>query len=565
MIRKDIDTLYALSIGRRFWFGQFVLFTLRTLSQVLRYPFVISLRDLIDAIMNSSMSFNGIALLTAKVSMLLIAIFVLTMSAEIYGTVLYARIFTSVWVDLASKISRIPESSRLSAGEYLGRFSDASSIPAITLLPTSLSHVIGFIVIAYTLYVLSPYLSILILAALVPLSVIVMWFFGSKAIVRREEARRLYDVVMNDFKNLMDGLTSFKALGKTDYLISKFSKSVSLYFNKYKLAVKGFIMAQRFVSLIWWFSPIISIIVGLLMVPQGLITIPSLIAFAVSINSILPPLESLIQSIRNWMEAKPSARRVRLLMELPEEESGRLPLPRKIERIEYRGVTFRYGRGGDYILKDINFTIRRGECIAIVGGSGVGKTTLVRMLPRLLDPEEGTILINGIDIRKFKLSKLRERIVYLDSHAYVLNATVRENIALDGKFSDGEIWEVLSKCHVDFISSLDYVISEWGRNLSEGQRQRLALARALLRGPEVLILDEALSGVDSKVEGYVISNLKREIPILIIVSHRLSAITLADRILVLSGGRIVCEGRHDELLNSCQEYRDLIARQIIKA
>ncbi len=440
--------------------SQLTLFTLRTLSQVLRYPFVISLRDLINVIMASSVTFKGVALLASEVSLLLIVIFVLTMASEIYGTTLYARVFTSVWVDLADKISKLPESSRLSPGEYLGRFSDALSLPSIALLPTSLSHIIGFAVIAYTLYVLSPYLSTVILVALVPLSIVVMWFFGSKAMVRRAEARRLYDVVMSDFKNLMDGLASFKALGKASYLVSKFGESVNSYFSKYRSAIKGFIMAQRFVSLIWWFSPIISIVIGLLMVPQGLITIPNLIAFAVSINSILPPLESLIQSIRNWMEAKPSVRRLRLLMELPEEGSGELPLPREVSRIEYRGVTFRYGRGGDYVLKDVSLTIRRGECVAIVGGSGVGKTTLVKMLPRLIDPEVGAVLINGTDVREFKLSELRGRVVYLNSHAYLLNASVRENVTLGDDFPDDEVWRVLSKCQVDFISSLDHVVSE---------------------------------------------------------------------------------------------------------
>ncbi len=564
MLKRDPDTIYALHIGKRFWPEQVVLFVARSLSQVLRYPFVILLRDLIAVIMAATVSFNEVVFLTAEVSLLLILIFALTMFSEVYGTVLYAKIFTSIWKDLASKIARLPGLNGLSAGEYLGRFSDALSVPAVALLPVSLSHVIGFIVIAYTLYVLSPLLSAIILTILIPLSMVVMWFFGSKAMVRQAEARKLYDTVMSDFKNLIDGLTSFKALGKTHYLIEKFGESVNRYFSKYKSATKGFIMAQRFVSLIWWFSPIISIIIGLLLVSQGLLTIPNLMAFAVSINSIMPPLDSLIRSIRNWLEAKPSIRRVRTFMELPEEASGNVNLSKQIKHVMYDKVFFRYDKKGEYILKGVNLEIRRGECVAIVGSSGTGKSTLVKLLPRLIEPEKGLVGIDGIDVREFNLNDLRRKVIYVNSHAYLLNATIRENIALGDEISDHEIWAALKKCNVDFVNSLEDTIQEWGQNLSEGQRQRIALARAIVRKPEVLILDEALSGVDSKTEGYIISNIKAEVPILVIVSHRLSTITSADRIIVLSKGSIVCQGKHHELIETCPEYKELVARQLIK-
>ncbi|MCU0242565.1 MAG: ABC transporter transmembrane domain-containing protein [Vicinamibacteria bacterium] len=231
-------------------------------------------------------------------------------------------------------------------------------------------------------------------------------------------------------------------------------------------------------------------------------------------------------------------------------------LPRFQGQIEYRHVGFRYSDSANSILRDINFSARSGEIVAIVGTSGAGKTTLVNLLPRFYDVKEGTIEIDGNDIQQATLKSLREQIGLVTQETVLFNDTVRANIAYGLQDVDEARVEAAARAAFahDFILDLprryDTVIGERGTRLSGGQRQRLAIARALLKNPPILILDEATSSLDAQSERLVqgaLANLMKGRTTLV-VAHRMATVRNADRIIVLEGGEICESGTHEELL-----------------
>jgi len=525
-------------------------------------PFAFYLRDVTDAAL-SGKPFDTIFYLSLVTLLIIVLMLVFTMASEIYGTLLFWRISMFLWLDISRKILRTPEDKRLATGEYMSLLYDAMAVPIICLMPHNIAYIVGLSFILYALIIISPILSVFLIPLII-VSIILMWRLSFEATRRQSEARMLLDDVMKKYSSILNGLSSFKSMGKDSYLEKKFRESVNAYMDRYSMAVKGFIKAHRIVSLIWWFAPIIFIIIGSILAAKGFLTIPDAIAFSMNVNAVVPPLQFLTRNFRSILGAKPNAKRLKEFLESSEEESGVLDFPRSIHKIVLDSVYFKYANSPKYALENISFCINEGEWLAIVGDSGAGKTTLVKLIPHLLRPTRGTVRINSVDVRDIKKVELRRNIIYLSSNEYLFEGSVRENLRLDDSIRDEEIWKTLEICGIDFVSSLDDAIDERGSNLSEGQRQRLALARALLRKPKVLILDEALSGVDSKTEGKILHNLRSLDITVIIVSHRLSAIMSADRIIVLHGGRVVCEGKHHDLVRSCEHYRMLIERQIIK-
>jgi subfamily B ATP-binding cassette protein MsbA len=236
-------------------------------------------------------------------------------------------------------------------------------------------------------------------------------------------------------------------------------------------------------------------------------------------------------------------------------------------RISFENVSFKYDR--DLVLKNINLKADRGEIIALVGVSGGGKTSLVNLLPRFYDPTEGRILIDDVDIRRISIQSLRSQIALVTQEPILFNDTVRNNIAYGMlEASDQEIEEAARAAYAfDFIKSFpdgfNTSIGELGGRLSGGQRQRICIARALLKDAPILILDEATSSLDSESEVLVqkaLGNLMKG-RTTFVIAHRLSTIGNADRIIVIVDGRIVEEGRHDDLLSRQQEYYKLYQMQ----
>ena len=253
-------------------------------------------------------------------------------------------------------------------------------------------------------------------------------------------------------------------------------------------------------------------------------------------------------------------------------EEAKEPVSKKTfdDKIEYSHVHFSYREdGNEEVLSDISFTLEKGKTVALVGASGSGKSTIVDLLPRFYDVKEGQILIDGIDIRKLKISDLRSIFGIVNQDITLFNDTVYHNIAFGKEGVTREMVEEAAKTALahDFIMEMaegyDTVIGDRGMMLSGGQRQRLSIARAVLQNPQVLILDEATSALDTESEYIVQQSLQRlmEGRTTIVVAHRLSTIRRADEILFVQGGRIIERGNHDELIALGGEYAKFCALQ----
>lgn len=238
--------------------------------------------------------------------------------------------------------------------------------------------------------------------------------------------------------------------------------------------------------------------------------------------------------------------------------------------IEFQGVSFGYG--GKLVLRNIDLKIKKGEMAALVGVSGVGKSTLADLIPRFYDPLSGKIMIDGLDIRDVTLESLRSQIGVVTQHTFLFNDTVKNNIAYGDRSKDMDHIIAAAKAAYahDFIMAMpegyDTLIGEMGLKLSGGERQRLAIARALLKDPPILILDEATSSLDSESERLVQDALERLIVgrTALVIAHRLSTIHKADRIIVLVNGSIAEEGTHEELLGLKTEYHKLYTLQLLE-
>ncbi len=299
-----------------------------------------------------------------------------------------------------------------------------------------------------------------------------------------------------------------------------------------------------------------------------------LIAFGLGLFFLYAPIKKLSRVHLQIQETLAASDRIfQLLDEQPSvvEPIHPVALPRFSRAIEFDHVTFRYsGTGVETVLDDVNLSIPAGSLIALVGASGAGKTTLLNLVPRFYDPVTGTIRVDGVDIRQVSSKSLRDQIGLVTQETFLFNDTVAHNIAY-GKpdATSDEIITAARRAHAhDFISQMpqqyDTMTGDLGVKLSGGQRQRLAIARAILKNPPILLLDEATSALDTESERAVQAALddlmwgtNQRALTMLVIAHRLSTVQHADRIIVLDKGRVVEQGRHDELLALGKTYKRL--------
>jgi ATP-binding cassette subfamily B protein len=305
---------------------------------------------------------------------------------------------------------------------------------------------------------------------------------------------------------------------------------------------------------------------------QG-ITLGQIVAFIGLMGTLRFPTFISIFSFNLVQLGVAGARRILELMntetELDENEAG---VARPIEgQVVFENVDFSYD--GKPVLTDVAFTARPGETIAIVGQTGSGKTTLTRLINRIFDAGSGRVLVDGVDVRDWRMESLRSQISTIEQDVFLFSRTLAENIAFGCADADQEAIEEAARAAQahDFITSFpegyDTEIGERGVTLSGGQRQRIAIARAFLTDPRILILDDSTSAIDSATEDQIqramrrISKGRPDAPrTTFIITHRLSQIRWADRILVLRRGRLVDQGTHDDLMARSEDYRRIFAR-----
>ncbi len=254
-------------------------------------------------------------------------------------------------------------------------------------------------------------------------------------------------------------------------------------------------------------------------------------------------------------------------------EGNIVPEPNKTGEVEFKHVCFKYPNADEYVLKDITFTAKKGETVAIIGSTGCGKSTLVNLVPRFYDITEGSLTVDGVNVKEYKLADLHNKIGYVSQKAVMFSGTVESNISLGDYIKEPTKEDMMTAIDTaqasDFIKTEDDLnkpITQGGLNVSGGQKQRLSIARALLRAPEILIFDDTFSALDYKTDKKLRKAISQKLKdsTCLIVAQRIGTIKNADKIIVLEDGEIAGIGKHDELLKTCKVYQEIALSQLSK-
>ncbi len=398
----------------------------------------------------------------------------------------------------------------------------------------------------------------------------------------QEVQQRIAELTAEAEENV-SGIRIVKAFAREEHQLHRFSRAVDRVFDQSIYSTR----LQAFFSPLIGFLPQMGIALVLLVggrqVISGSLSIGNFVAFYAYVGMLAGPMRMLGVAMGMSQRAIAAGNRMfEIIDRKPAIESppGAPALPAGGGEVELRGVTLRYDGSGaraseidhtgdgsmsDAALREIDLRVEAGKTVALVGPSGAGKTSLVGLIARLYDPSEGTVLVDGVDIRQVDVGSLRSEVAFVADDSFLFTASVAENIAYARpQASLEEIEAAARRAQADgFIGELPdgYAtrVGERGLTLSGGQRQRIAIARALLADPRILILDDATSSVDANTESAIKSGLQ-EVMVgrtTFVIAHRLSTVSLADEVVVMDGGRIVDRGTHAELLEGCGFYREI--------
>ena len=473
-------------------------------------------------------------------------------------------------IKLYNKIqnSKFVEYSKIDSGDIMSRLLsdiDENAYTMALVLPTMIFNFLWLFVISLVLIYLNWQLSLIVFVSL-PFYWIIIRSSQSKLQNYSKNERESFGKLTSSIKEKLDGQPVIKVLGKAKYFLDSISNDAT---NWSERATKVGIFQITILNIAYfinYITPVIVLGIGGLFAIRGNMSLGTLIAFYSFVPWIYEPISIINENLVQIRRAEPLSQRFFEIFDLPEEESdGIYSFPKNYD-IKYNKVSFTYK--DELVLKDINLFIDKNEKIAIVGTSGSGKSTMMNLLVRLYEPTSGEILLEDKNLKEYNLQEIREHIKLVRGNDPLFNMSVKENIMLGDEFTDQEFNKAVKKAKVDkFINLLDEgydtMVGERGSKLSDGQRQRVAIARALIREPKVLILDEATSGVDSQTEEEIFEELKEYDMTLIIISHRLSTIRKADKVVVLKDGEIIGEGTHNELIESSPVYKEIIESQLV--
>lgn len=420
----------------------------------------------------------------------------------------------------------------------------------------------------------------LILAVIMPLMIIVLFFLIKYAFPRFGIMQTKLDALNTNVQESITNIRVVKSFVREDHQRKTFAKANKDLKDTGISAMNVMIIMMPLMMLfmnlaslaVVWFGG--QEVMDTVINATGGMDVGDLSAFLTYITQILSSLMMLSMLFVFSSRALASSKRVReVLDEVPDiDDANAADADRKVTNgdIEFRNVVFRYYKTSeDPVLDHISFKVRGGQTVGIIGSTGCGKTTLVSMIPRLYDADEGEIIVDGVNVRDYSLKNLRDGVGMVLQKNVLFSGTIAQNLEWgDENATHDEIVSAAEKAQANgFVSAMkagyDTVLDQGGTNVSGGQKQRLCIARALLKKPKILILDDSTSAVDTATESRIRTALKTDLAgtTKIIIAQRISSVMDADEIIVMSDGRITGIGKHDELIRSNEEYREIYISQ----
>lgn len=411
-----------------------------------------------------------------------------------------------------------------------------------------------------------------ILLVVVPILLLAIILIASKASGTFKKVQEALDKVNTKLQENLSGVRVIKAYVRQKYEIAQFGSVNTNLTNINIRAVQLISLMMPIIMLVVSGGIVATLWIGGEKVFNGTLQVGAILAFINYLNIILMSLMSISMVFIQIARAFPSADRVQQVLntEVDIISAANAIEPEKIEgNIEFKNVSYSYTKNNEYVLKDISFSIQKGEKVGIIGSTGSGKSTLAKLLPRLYDVDQGEICIDGIDVKTYDLQKLRASIGFVPQKALLFSGSIEENLRYGKENATHDELEVAaaSACATEFINKLEesyrYNLTQGATNLSGGQKQRVSIARALVRKPPILILDDSTSAVDAKSEATIQTALKTKYKgtTTLLIASKISSIMDADKILVLDNGELVGNGTHEQLLERSEVYQEIYLSQ----
>lgn len=516
---------------------------------------------------------------------IMLVVALLTAGVSILGTYLSITAFSAMGRDLRNDLFR--KSQELSVNQFNG-FGPASMITRCThdvervqeayteavemLIPAPIMAIAGLILA----FRKNPSLAVLIVVATL-VACLLMYLFNAKGIKLFNKLQTMLDGINRNVREILTGMRDIRAYNRELYEQDRTDRIFEDYSGMAIKVNRLFSFLMPLIMTVMNICTLLIILIGGNSVGAGKMEIGDIMAMIEYAALILMYMSMGLMVFMDMPQALTCSRRISEILECRQEETPanaaacRGLSDQGIKRIVLDRVSFRYEDADEAILSEISFTAEAGQTTAIIGATGSGKTTLVNLIPRFFTHTDGTILVNDTDIKEIPLNSLRSRIGFVPQKSYLFSGTIRD-IFRNGKAdaTEEEIHHAAQIAQIsDFIDELpdgyDTKVSQGGTNFSGGQRQRFAIARALVRRPDLYIFDDSFSALDFKTDSLLRAALKKEVgnAVVIIVAQRIGTIMDADRIIVLDKGRTVGIGRHEELMRDCETYR-LIAKSQFK-
>src|SRR5918911_540100 len=413
-----------------------------------------------------------------------------------------------------------------------------------------------------------------LLLVIVPIMLGVIALILVRAVPLFRSVQRKIDVINRVLRENLTGIRVVRAFVRTGNEEERFAVANADLMATQLAVTRLFAINFPVMMLIINLASVAIVWFGAHLIDAGTLEIGSMTAFLSYVTQILFAVLMAVMSVILVPRAAASAERIDAVLDtqpaIVDPVSPASPSPEALGRVEFRDVEFRYPGAQEPVLRDVTLTFPPGRTTAVVGSTGSGKTTLVNLVPRLYDVTAGAVLVDGVDVRERDRQDLWSRLGLVPQRAFLFSGTVADNLRY-GKESatDDELWHALDVAQArdvveELDGGLDAVIEQGGANLSGGQRQRLAIARALVRQPAIYVFDDSFSALDFATDARLRAALRADTrdTTVIVVAQRISSVLGADEIVVLDEGRVVGVGTHEDLLSSCETYREIVSSQL---